>query len=166
MAAIRASDTKPELVIRRALHRRGFRFLLHNSKLPGKPDLVFPRFKAVLFVNGCFWHGHGCGLFRWPSTREEFWRNKIGGNADRDFRNEDHLVAAGWRTAVIWECGLKGRGQLPPAELVDIISAFLKGSDEYLSVGGRQGDRFLIQTSRDDARARRRSLLRQAPSTK
>ena len=80
MAGIKGKNTKPELVIRSALHRRGFRFRLHRKDLPGKPDLVFTRRNAVIFVHGCFWHGHDCHLFRWPKNREDFWREKIGKN--------------------------------------------------------------------------------------
>ena len=79
MAAIRGSDTKPEMIIRRALHARGFRFRLHNKSLSGKPDLTLRKHRAVIFVNGCFWHGHGCNLFKWPRTREDFWRKKFLG---------------------------------------------------------------------------------------
>ena len=91
MAAIRGSDTKPEMMIRRGLHARGFRFRLHDRKLPGRPDLIFPRHRAVLFVHGCFWHGHGCHLFKWPSTREDFWRQKIGANVARDETSKEAL---------------------------------------------------------------------------
>ena len=95
MAGIRGSDTKPELAIRSALHRRGFRFRLRRRDLPGKPDLVFPKHSAVIFVHGCFWHGHDCHLFRWPGTREEFWRDKITSNAARDRRQRSALLEAG-----------------------------------------------------------------------
>ena len=84
MAGIRGKDTKPETSVRNALHRRGYRYRLHNPKLPGKPDLAFTSRKAVIMVHGCFWHGHGCNLFKWPSTREQFWRKKINRNRDRD----------------------------------------------------------------------------------
>ena len=84
MAGIRGKDTRPELVLRTALHRRGFRYRLHRRDLPGTPDLVFPGRKAVIFVHGCFWHGHDCHLFHWPQTRADFWRGKIGGNIARD----------------------------------------------------------------------------------
>ena len=95
MAGIRGKNTKPELAMRSALHRRGFRFRLHCKELPGKPDLVFRKFRAVIFVHGCFWHGHGCHLFKWPKTRSEFWQQKIHSNIDRDRRQRLALISAG-----------------------------------------------------------------------
>ena len=127
MAAIRGTNTKPELFIRHGLHARGFRFRLHDRKLPGRPDLVLPRYRAVIFVNGCFWHGHDCPLFRWPKTREEFWRNKISGNVERDQRNLATLKAAGWRIGIVWECALKGKHRLQTADVLDILCKWLNG---------------------------------------
>ena len=95
MAGIRGKDTKPELALRRALHRRGYRYRLHNPKLPGKPDIVFTSRRAVIMVHGCFRHAHNCDLFRWPSTRELFWRNKINRNRDRDSEVQRALEALG-----------------------------------------------------------------------
>lgn len=108
MAGIRGKDTKPELIIRRGLHALGFRFRLHDRKLAGHPDMVLPRHRAVIFIHGCFWHGHDCQLFRWPKTREDFWREKIGRNRERDAEAEGHLEDAGWRVLKIWECSMKG----------------------------------------------------------
>ncbi|MGJ3230921.1 MAG: very short patch repair endonuclease [Oceanicaulis sp.] len=107
MAGIRGKDTKPEMLIRRGLHARGYRFRLHVKDLPGKPDIVLPKYSAVIFVNGCFWHGHDCHLFKWPKTREAFWREKIGTNRRRDAAKKAALSKAGWRCATIWECALK-----------------------------------------------------------
>jgi len=111
MAGIRGRDTKPERVIRSLLHRRGFRFRLDVRELPGRPDIVLPRYRAVVFVHGCFWHGHGCPLFKWPRTRTEFWREKIARNRANDARALAALAAQGWRVAVVWECALRGTGQ-------------------------------------------------------
>lgn len=97
MAGIRGKDTRPEMILRRGLHARGFRFRLHDRRLPGSPDLVFPGRRAAVFVHGCFWHGHACPLFRLPATRQEFWRAKIEGNAARDKGAEAALLADGWR---------------------------------------------------------------------
>src|SRR6476469_8441462 len=97
MSGIRGKDTNPEMILRRGLHRRGFRFRLHGSELPGKPDLIFPRHRAVLFAHGCFWHGHGCHLFKWPKSREQFWRTKIGQNCERDRIAVAKLRENGWR---------------------------------------------------------------------
>jgi DNA mismatch endonuclease (patch repair protein) len=160
MAAIRGSDTKPELLIRKLLHRHGFRYRLHDRKLTGKPDLVFPKFHAVIFVNGCFWHGHDCPLFHWPGTREEFWREKIGGNLRRDLRNEAELRTAGWRTGLIWECALKGPRRLQVGEVIDSIVAFLEGSDIEVSIQGQPVDRVTEQAAGHDAGTGGRALLR------
>ncbi|WP_028656621.1 very short patch repair endonuclease [Nocardioides sp. J54] len=108
MAGIRGKDTKPELLLRKALHRDGFRYRLHARNLPGRPDMVFPRYKAAVFVHGCFWHGHeGCSYFKVPATRREFWEAKFAANRERDARRRLELEEAGWRTAVIWECATR-----------------------------------------------------------
>ena len=104
MSGIRRRDTKLEVAVRKALHARGFRYRVDVRKLPGCPDIVLPRWRAVIFVHGCFWHAHDCGLCRIPSTRPEFWREKLSANAERDRRNETRLLDAGWRVATIWEC--------------------------------------------------------------
>ena len=101
MAAIRRADTKPEMLIRRGIHAHGFRYRLHDRKLPGRPDLTLSKYNAVIFVNGCFWHGHDCPMFRWPATRQEFWRDKITGNMERDTRNIAALLSSGWRVALV-----------------------------------------------------------------
>jgi DNA mismatch endonuclease (patch repair protein) len=105
MAAIGPKNTRPELLVRRALHAAGLRFRLHRSDLPGKPDIVLPKRKAVVFVQGCFWHHHvGCRNSVWPVARAEFWRTKISGNMRRDRRNLTRVRALGWMPYVIWEC--------------------------------------------------------------
>src|SRR5580704_665922 len=108
MAAIRATDTQPELAVRRGLHAFGYRFRLHVRVLPGRPDIVLPRHRVVVFVHGCFFHGHNCPTFRWPTTRAAFWRNKITSNQARDVRNAAELRRMGWRVLTIWECSLRG----------------------------------------------------------
>lgn len=129
MAGIRGTDTKPEMLIRRGLHALGFRFRLHGRKLPGKPDLVLPRYRAVIFVHGCFWHRHDCQLFKWPKTRHEFWREKIEGNRERDSRAEAELKANGWRVLKVWECSLRGPGRLEPKQVIEGAASWL-GSNE------------------------------------
>lgn len=114
MAGIGPKNTRPELAIRKGLHRLGFRYRLHDKNIPGNPDLVLPKHNALIFVNGCFWHGHQCDLFRWPSTRPEFWREKIGKNMERDQRNLVHCKTLGWRVLTIWECALKGPSSIGP----------------------------------------------------
>ena len=138
MAGIRGQHTKPELLIRSGLHRMGFRFRLHGSRLPGRPDLVFPRYGAVIEMRGCFWHGHGCPLFRWPATRPAFWQEKIAGNIRRDARNREALLVLGWRIAEVWECQLRGPGRTDPARLLDRLATFLRSSEPALSFGGDQ----------------------------
>jgi len=105
MSRIRSRDTKPELVVRRIAHRLGYRFRLHRKDLPGCPDIVFPRYRAVILVHGCFWHRHsGCQYAYTPKTHAEFWQQKFEGNVERDRRNELALQKLGWRVLVIWEC--------------------------------------------------------------
>lgn len=113
MASIKSRDTKPEMLVRRDLHGRGFRYTLAKRGLPGKPDLAFPRHNAVIFVHGCYWHGHqGCRFATKSATREEFWHAKIGANAERDARVILELRKLGWRVAVVWECALRKRPEL------------------------------------------------------
>ena len=108
MAGIRGKNTGPEVSLRRAMHARGFRYRLHVRSMPGRPDLIFPRYKAVVFVHGCFWHRHeGCRYATSPATRPEFWTEKFAANVARDRNNEGRLRDAGWRIAVVWECALK-----------------------------------------------------------
>src|SRR3546814_17067015 len=116
MSGIRSTNTKPEMILRRGLHAAGFRFRLHDRRLPGKPDLVFPRYSAVLFAHGCFWHGHNCHLFRLPATRTDFWAAKIDRNRQVDQRSEEALRNLSIRTGIVWECSLKVRTRLRPEE--------------------------------------------------
>lgn len=104
MSRIRSKDTKPELIVRRMLHRMGYRYILHDRHLPGRPDLVFPRRKKVVFVHGCFWHGHTCGRGFRPKTNASFWSDKIEANKLRDLRSVRELTATGWSVLSIWEC--------------------------------------------------------------
>jgi len=107
MSRITSKNTKPELRLRKALHKMGFRYRLYDKKLPGSPDLVFPKYKSVIFVHGCFWHRHGCNKTTMPSTREDFWKAKFKANVERDGKNVRDLEAAGWRVLTVWECELK-----------------------------------------------------------
>lgn len=135
MSGIRGKNTKPELLIRKALHARGFRYRLHCD-LPGKPDICLSKHRAVVFVHGCFWHGHKCHLFKWPSTRPEFWRAKIDRNVEVDKAAMVRLHGADWRVAVVWECALKGRERVNLAEVVDRLSSWLEGGTPQLSIRG------------------------------
>jgi len=136
MAGIKAKDTKPEKVVRSSLHSLGFRFHVHRKDLPGRPDLVLPKYRAVIFVHGCFWHGHDCHLFKWPKTRSEFWRNKIGSNVARDSRNISTLANKGWRVATIWECAIKGQTRLPTGTIAERCAAWLLSDEPELRLSG------------------------------
>lgn len=108
MSRIKGVDTKPEEIVRKYLFSKGFRYRKNDKRYPGKPDIVLPKYKTVIFINGCFWHKHeGCKYFKWPKTNAEFWINKIDGNMERDKRNYAELRNRGWRVLVIWECELK-----------------------------------------------------------
>jgi DNA mismatch endonuclease (patch repair protein) len=106
MSGIKGKNTKPEMVVRSFLHRQGFRFRLHSKTLPGKPDIVLPKFKTVVFVHGCFWHRHLCQQFVWPKTRMAFWKEKLEGNVARDKRKQRTLRLLGWNVITLWECGI------------------------------------------------------------
>jgi len=136
MSGIRAKNTKPELLIRKALHARGYRYRLHSPSVPGKPDLVLKRYHAAIFVHGCFWHGHDCHLFKWPSTRREFWQQKIERNRARDLEVREGLRKQGWRRLVIWECALKGKTRLDFGELMTMVFSWLATDDEEREIGG------------------------------
>lgn len=136
MSRVRGRDTRPEMLIRRGLHARGLRFRLQARDLPGRPDLVFPKWQTVLFVHGCFWHGHGCHLFRLPATRSDFWASKIAKNRTRDSNNLAALADLGWRTLTVWECAIRGRSRRPEDEVLSQCEAFLKGTASVLAIKG------------------------------
>ena len=117
MSGIRGKDTKPEILVRKALHAAGYRFRLHRNDLPGKPDIVLPRYRTVIFVHGCFWHGHMCKHFKWPKTREDFWRAKITRNVERDREAIAALEKLGWTVKVVWECEVKPNFDLQVIDL-------------------------------------------------
>ena len=137
MSGIRGKDTKPELTIRKALHARGYRYRLHSPAVPGKPDLLLRRYRAAIFVHGCFWHGHDCHLFKLPSTRTEFWQQKIDRNRARDAEVEAALRDQGWRRLVIWECALKGKSRIPLDEVMDATVKWLADNKKDLEIRGQ-----------------------------
>ncbi len=140
MQAVRHKDTLPELLVRKSLFARGFRYRLHVRDLPGKPDLVFPRYRAVILIHGCFWHCHGCHLFKLPTTRTAFWQQKINSNKYRDIIVLDKLRAAGWRVAIVWECALKGRQKIALNLITDQLSSWLSDSrTPFLEIAGAKG---------------------------
>ena len=132
MSRIRGKDTKLEMTIRRGLHAQGLRYRIHKVGIPGKPDMVLAKYHTVLFTHGCFWHGHGCSLFKWPRTRVAFWKNKINRSKERDQETLVALEKQGWRVLVIWECALKGRQK---KELADVLTSarnfILKGEKPF-----------------------------------
>nr|WP_315254400.1 DNA mismatch endonuclease Vsr [uncultured Duganella sp.] len=137
MRAIRGKNTHPEVVLRKLLFARGFRFRLHVKTLPGKPDIVLPKHRVVILVHGCFWHGHNCYLFKLPISRRDFWATKIAQNQTRDRRDVTALLHDGWRVLCVWECALKGRLRWNPEELVDRIASWIRsggGKELYSEV--------------------------------
>ncbi|MBX5147487.1 DNA mismatch endonuclease Vsr [Rhizobium lentis] len=126
MRAIRKTNTKPEIAVRRLLHASGFRFRLYRKDLPGTPDIVLPRHRSVVFVHGCFWHQHtGCRHAKLPRTRTEYWLPKLARNVERDTQSSDALTRLGWRVHVVWECELNDKQTLS-----DRLGKFLVGCDE------------------------------------
>jgi DNA mismatch endonuclease (patch repair protein) len=126
MSKIRSKDTKPEIAIRKKLFSLGLRYRLHDSKLAGKPDIILPKYNAVIFFNGCFWHKHDCELFRPPKTRIEFWKKKLNRNVQKDTENRDALLARGWRVLIIWECAIRGAGKKKDTEIDRISDRIVK----------------------------------------
>lgn len=137
MASIKGKNTKPEILIRKELHARGYRYRLHDKNLPGKPDVVLSMYSAVIFVNGCFWHGHDCHIFKIPKSNVNFWKDKISRNKERDTEVMGKLISLGWRVGVIWECSLVGKTKKNFNELLEAIEAWLHSSDSYLVIQGQ-----------------------------
>lgn len=146
MAGIRGKNTKPELLIRGALFKQGFRFRKHVASMAGAPDIVLPKHRAVVFVNGCFWHRHTCHLFKWPSSNVPFWRQKIDRNVVVNRTAIRALRSAGWRVFVVWECALKGRSRKPLDAVIASICNWLLSERKHGQIAGK----------------RERSLLREA----
>lgn len=134
MSSIKAKSTKHEVKIGNALRERFIEFNAHDSSLPGKPDFVIPKYGAVIFVHGCFWHQHQCHLFRWPFTRQEFWKTKLTGNAKVDRRNERLLKEQGWWVLKIWECTLKGKKRIEFDRLMDRVEHWIRFEERNLSI--------------------------------
>jgi DNA mismatch endonuclease (patch repair protein) len=136
MAGIRGKNTGPEMIVRKALHRRGFRYRLHSKGLPGRPDMVFPSRRAVIFVHGCFWHGHDCRLFKEPESRREFWKTKFDANRRRDLTVRTALSSQGWRQLVIWECALRGQSAAVREKVANRAAAWLRSKRETGEIRG------------------------------
>ena len=136
MSRIRARNTKPEIRLRKILHAAGFRYRLHQKTLPGKPDLVFSKHRVCIFVHGCFWHGHTCPMFKLPSTRRDFWLDKISGNQKRDVLAAASLLERGWRVLTVWECALRGPGRLDEQSILRYCANFMRGSEQAVMLTG------------------------------
>ena len=131
MASIGSRDTKPEVVLRKSLHAIGLRYRLHVESLPGQPDLCFRKHNAVVFVNGCFWHAHGCYRSSIPKTHSEFWSIKFERNKDRDTRVVNGLRNLGWRVLIVWECALIGKKKMPKCVVANIVKRWLVSEDVF-----------------------------------
>jgi len=137
MSRIKSKNTRPELEIRKLLFKRGFRYRLHRKDLPGKPDLVFTKYKAVIFINGCFWHYHNCRLFKMPETRKAWWKKKLTKNKMRDKKKLSQLLNGGWRVMIIWECSFRGKKKIEPDKIIQItnsISKWLKSNQDLSEI--------------------------------
>ena len=131
MRAVHSKNTGPELLLRKKLFALGFRYRLYVKDLPGTPDMVFPRYRAAVFVNGCFWHRHGCRLASHPKTNENFWENKFDNNVVRDIRTRKALSLLGWRVATVWECSL---GKRRADGVAEILADFLRGDSGEIEI--------------------------------
>jgi|SRR6185437_8675463 len=136
MASVGQKDTGAELALRRALHKIGLRYRLHDRSLPGSPDIVFPRFRAVVFVHGCYWHSHGCYRSTVPKSRNEFWTDKFSANRSRDQKNVGSLLKDGWRVLTVWECALMGKIAEPPSVVARTVKTWLDSSDTIGQIAG------------------------------
>ncbi len=133
MAGIRGKNTTPEKLIRSQLHRLGYRFRIHSTALPGKPDLVLTRYKAVIFVHRCYWHCHECHLFKWPKTRTEFWKSKLTRNRENDRKVINALLKSQWRVCIVWECMLKGK-TIDLELVLQQLDDWLKSETSFLEI--------------------------------
>ena len=136
MSAIRPVDTKPEVRLRKALFARGFRYRKNVKSLPGKPDIVLPKYRAIIQVNGCFWHGHNCHLFKYPSTHQKFWFSKIQATKKRDAHNALKYHELSWRVLTIWECAMKGKTKLPLDQLISLVETWIVVGNDIIDITG------------------------------
>ena len=133
MSNIKGKNTKPEITVRSLLHRQGFRFRIHDRSLPGKPDIVLKKYKAVIFIHGCYWHRHeNCKLASTPTQNAEFWNKKFNDNVRRDSEVYCQLKALGWRIAIIWECGIRDKSNLPT--YIKSLCSWIKSDSEYIEI--------------------------------
>jgi len=136
MAGIRGKNTRPEVLVRSLLHRAGYRFRIHSTAVPGHPDVWLPKYRAAVFVHGCFWHRHDCHLFKWPANNAEFWRTKIERNVVVDQRHLKALAALDVRVLVVWECAIKGKTRMDPLALAQAITTWVESGPALASIEG------------------------------
>lgn len=135
MSGIRAKNTHPELFIRKGLHALGFRFRIHRKDIPGKPDIVLPKYSALVVIHGCFWHGHDCWYFKLPATNTPFWKRKISQNRMRDKRNLELQLKDGWRCLVVWECAVRASRRTPKQlDVVGLVAQWLTGTSNAATI--------------------------------
>jgi len=135
MAAIRSTNTTPELLLRKALFKLGYRYRIALKRLPGGPDIVLPKHRAVIFVHGCFWHGHTCPKYRLPKSQTSYWAEKVFRNRNRDHDVQENLLDAGWRVAIVWECAIKGPKREQRLEAtISALSGWLVGVEPELEL--------------------------------
>lgn len=132
MSGIKCKNTKPEIMVRKSLFRDGFRYRLNNALIPGKPDITLQKYSAVIFVNGCFWHGHACRYFVWPKSNQEFWHRKIMANKQNDMATQEKLSELGYRVCVIWECATRDKDQFP--HTMQILKKWLNSDCAFLEL--------------------------------
>lgn len=143
MSSVGQKDTGPEMLLRTLLHGAGLRYRLYDRTLPGSPDLVFPKFGAVVFVHGCYWHSHGCYRSTVPKSRRSFWERKFSANRRRDSRDVGALNTLGWRVMVVWECSLKGKSACPHDAVAQAVKVWLESSARFAEFPHRSGDETL-----------------------
>ena len=135
MRAVRSRDTKPELIVRKLAWRIRPGYRLHRKDIPGNPDIAYVGRKQAIFVHGCFWHGHDCPLFKWPGTRPDFWRDKIGQNRANDHKAREALLASEWRVAIVWECAIRGASKNTKA-VAHSLADWLQGCAPFIEERG------------------------------
>lgn len=146
MAGIRGKNTKPEMIVRKALHARGFRFRLHDKKIPGKPDIILPKYNSLIIINGCFWHGHTCKYFKLPKNNTDFWLKKINSNQSRDTLITKKQLNAGWRCLIIWECAIRAikHQEIVQNNLAEIIVCWLKSHSAYATITTDENNQIIV----------------------
>lgn len=140
MSNIQGKNTKPEILIRKNLYSKGYRYKLHVKSLQGKPDIVLSKYNALIFINGCFWHKHNCHLFKWPKTRRFFWETKINKNIENDQKNHIKLLNENWRILIVWECSIKGKTKKTMEIVINDIVEWLHSDINFKEIEGNNGN--------------------------